>query len=139
MGVAAVIVLWNFPDLLAMGKVAGAVYTGNTVLVKYSPFIPYCDLELAELVMLFFLSGIIRFLSDDTLGPMITDHLDIDKVAFIGSIATDKWEDGQLCEDPQACDRRAGWQLSRYYLCRCRYRRHYPMANLDICYQFVLG
>lgn len=90
-GVVAAIVPWNFPVLLAMGKIVGAVYTGNTVIVKPSPFTPYCDLKLAELATRFFPPGVVQCLSgDDTLGPMMTDHPGIDKVTFTGSIATGK-------------------------------------------------
>lgn len=91
MGVAAAIVPWNFPVLLAMGKIVAAVYTGNTVIVKPSPFTPYCGLKLAELATRFFPPGVIQCLSgDDSLGPMITEHPGIAKISFTGSIATGK-------------------------------------------------
>lgn len=90
-GVVGAIVPWNFPILLAVSKIASAVYTGNTVIVKPSPFTPYCDLKLAELATQFFPPGVIQCLSgDDTLGPMITEHADIDKISFTGSIITGK-------------------------------------------------
>ncbi|GAB1215636.1 hypothetical protein ATERTT37_004828 [Aspergillus terreus] len=88
-GVAAAIVPWNFPVLLAVGKIVSAVYTGNTVIVKPSPFTPYCDLKLAELATRFFYPGVVQCLSgDDSLGPMMTEHPGIDKISFTGSIAT---------------------------------------------------
>lgn len=91
MGVAGAIVPWNFPVLLATGKVVGAVYTGNTIIVKPSPFTPYCDLKLAELATRFFPPGVVQCLSgDDSLGPMLTEHPGIDKISFTGSIATGK-------------------------------------------------
>ncbi|KAJ5667701.1 Aldehyde dehydrogenase N-terminal [Penicillium maclennaniae] len=91
MGVAGAIVPWNFPVLLAMGKIVGAVYTGNAVIIKPSPFTPYCGLKLAELATRFFPPGVIQCLSgDDSLGPMFTDHPGIDKISFTGSIATGK-------------------------------------------------
>ncbi|CAG8255802.1 unnamed protein product [Penicillium salamii] len=91
LGVVGGIVPWNFPVLLAVGKIAAALYTGNTIIVKPSPFTPYCDLKLAELAMQFFPPGVVQCLSgDDTLGPMITDHPDIDKISFTGSILTGK-------------------------------------------------
>ncbi|KAJ5771057.1 uncharacterized protein N7511_003108 [Penicillium nucicola] len=91
MGVVGAIVPWNFPVLLAVGKIVSAVYTGNTVIVKPSPFTPYCDLKLAELATHFFPPGVIQCLSgDDSLGPMFTDHPGIDKISFTGSIITGK-------------------------------------------------
>jgi acyl-CoA reductase-like NAD-dependent aldehyde dehydrogenase len=91
MGVAGAIVPWNFPVLLAIGKIAPAVYTGNTVIVKPSPFTPYCALKLAELATRFFPPGVVQALSgDDILGPMITEHPGIDKISFTGSSLTGK-------------------------------------------------
>ncbi|KAJ5301647.1 hypothetical protein N7508_006510 [Penicillium antarcticum] len=91
MGVVGAIVPWNFPVLLAVGKIVSAVYTGNPVIVKPSPFTPYCDLKLAELAAHFFPPGVIQCLSgDDSLGPMFTDHAGIDKISFTGSIITGK-------------------------------------------------
>ncbi|KAL5366108.1 Aldehyde/histidinol dehydrogenase [Aspergillus floccosus] len=88
-GGAAAIVPWNFPVLLAVGKIVSAVYTGNTVIVKPSPFTPYCDLKLAELATRFFPPGVVQCPSgDDSLGPMMTEHPGIDKISFTGSIAT---------------------------------------------------
>ncbi|KAJ5151587.1 hypothetical protein N7492_009882 [Penicillium capsulatum] len=91
LGVAGAIVPWNFPVLLAVGKIVPAVYTGNAVIVKPSPFTPYCALKLAELATRFFPPGLVQCLSgDDTLGPMITEHPGIDKISFTGSIPTGK-------------------------------------------------
>lgn len=91
LGVCGAIVPWNFPVLLAIGKIAQAVYTGNTVIVKPSPFTPYCDLKLVELAAQFFPPGVVQCLSgDDSLGPMITEHPGIDKISFTGSILTGK-------------------------------------------------
>lgn len=90
-GVAGAIVPWNFPVLLAMGKIVPAVYTGNTIIVKPSPFTPYCALKLAELATKCFPPGVIQALSDDdSLGPMITEHPGIGKISFTGSSLTGK-------------------------------------------------
>ncbi|KAL2831500.1 Aldehyde/histidinol dehydrogenase [Aspergillus cavernicola] len=91
LGVVAAIVPWNFPVLLAIGKIAQAVYTGNAVIVKPSPFTPYCGLKLAELATPFFPPGLVQCLSgDDSLGPMLTEHPGIDKISFTGSTPTGK-------------------------------------------------
>ncbi|KAL2818597.1 aldehyde dehydrogenase [Aspergillus granulosus] len=91
LGVAAAIVPWNFPVLLAIGKVVQAIYTGNTVIVKPSPFTPYCALKLAELGIPHFPPGVFQALSGgEDLGPMITEHPGIDKISFTGSTLTGK-------------------------------------------------
>ncbi|OJJ06641.1 hypothetical protein ASPVEDRAFT_140236 [Aspergillus versicolor CBS 583.65] len=89
LGVAGAIVPWNFPVLLAVGKIVLAVYTGNAVIVKPSPFTPYCDLKLAELAIPHFPRGVVQALSGgDDLGPRITEHPGIDKISFTGSSVT---------------------------------------------------
>ncbi|OJJ33608.1 hypothetical protein ASPWEDRAFT_624778 [Aspergillus wentii DTO 134E9] len=91
LGVSGAIVPWNFPVLLAIGKIIPAVYTGNTVIVKSSPFTPYCGLKLAELATRCFPPGVVQALSGgDDLGPMITEHPGIDKISFTGSTLTGK-------------------------------------------------
>jgi acyl-CoA reductase-like NAD-dependent aldehyde dehydrogenase len=85
------IVPWNWPILLGLGKVGPALITGNTFIMKPSPYTPYCDLKLGELAAQVFPPGVVQVLSgDDNLGPWITEHPGIDKIAFTGSIATGK-------------------------------------------------
>ncbi|KAL4945753.1 hypothetical protein BDV06DRAFT_8795 [Aspergillus oleicola] len=89
LGVAGAIVPWNFPVLLAIGKIIPAVYTGNTVIVKPSPFTPYCGLKLAELAIPHFPPGVVQAISGgDDLGPLLTEHPGIDKISFTGSTVT---------------------------------------------------
>ncbi|KAL9627877.1 MAG: hypothetical protein Q9204_006271 [Flavoplaca sp. TL-2023a] len=91
LGIVAGLIPWNFPILLAVGKIAPAVITANTLILKPSPFAPYCNLKLAELGTHFFPPGVLQVLSgEEDLGPMFTTHPDIDKIAFTGSIATGK-------------------------------------------------
>lgn len=45
LGVCCGIVPWNWPVLLGMGKLGPALITGNTLIIKPSPFTPYCDLN----------------------------------------------------------------------------------------------
>ncbi|KAI4274970.1 MAG: hypothetical protein LQ337_003534 [Flavoplaca oasis] len=91
LGIVAGLIPWNFPILLAVGKIAPAIITANTLILKPSPFAPYCNLKLAELATHFFPPGVLQVLSgDEDLGPMFTTHPDIDKIAFTGSIATGK-------------------------------------------------
>ncbi|KAL3481403.1 Aldehyde/histidinol dehydrogenase [Aspergillus californicus] len=89
LGVAGAIVPWNFPVLLAIGKIIPAIYTGNSIIVKPSPFTPYCGLKLAELAIPHFPPGLVQALSGgDDLGPMMTEHPNIDKISFTGSTVT---------------------------------------------------
>ncbi|KAH8598225.1 aldehyde dehydrogenase [Bisporella sp. PMI_857] len=91
LGVVAGIVPWNYPIQLAIGKIAPALVTGNTIIIKPSPFTPYCDIKLIELAQKFFPPGVIQVLSgDDNLGPWLTAHPGIDKISFTGSTATGK-------------------------------------------------
>ncbi len=69
LGVAVGIVPWNYPILLAVGKIAPAVVTGNCIVIKPSPFTPNGDLKLVELAQRFFPPGVVQALSgDDNLG-----------------------------------------------------------------------
>ncbi|KAF4982782.1 hypothetical protein FZEAL_1683 [Fusarium zealandicum] len=91
LGIVAAIVPWNFPLMLAAAKIAPALVTGNVIIVKPSPFTPYCGLKLVELAQQFFPPGVAQSLSgDDKLGPWITSHPGIDKISFTGSTATGK-------------------------------------------------
>ena len=91
LGVCGAIVPWNWPILLGLGKVGPALMTGNTVIMKPSPYTPYCDLKLGELAMSVFPKGVFQVLSGgDELGPWFTEHPGIDMISFTGSIPTGK-------------------------------------------------
>ncbi|TGJ86594.1 hypothetical protein E0Z10_g2197 [Xylaria hypoxylon] len=91
LGVAAGIVPWNFPLMLSFFKIPAALLTGNVFILKPSPFTPYCCLKVAEMGLRFFPPGVLQALSgDDRLGPWITAHPGVDKIAFTGSISTGK-------------------------------------------------
>lgn len=91
LGVVAAIIPWNFPVLLTTSKMAPALLTGNVIIVKPSPFTPYCGLKIVELAQQFFPPGVVQSLSgDDNLGPWLTSHPGIDKISFTGSTQTGK-------------------------------------------------
>jgi acyl-CoA reductase-like NAD-dependent aldehyde dehydrogenase len=91
LGVVAAIVPWNFPVLLAIWKIAPALITGNTMVLKPSPFTPLCALKLGELSRDFLPPGVLNVISgDDALGPMMTAHPGFAKISFTGSTATGK-------------------------------------------------
>jgi acyl-CoA reductase-like NAD-dependent aldehyde dehydrogenase len=90
-GVVAAICPWNYPVILAIGKIAAALVTGNCVIVKPSPFTPYSILKFTELVKSIFPPGVIQAVNgDDMAGPFLCDHSGIQKISFTGSISTGK-------------------------------------------------
>lgn len=89
LGVVGAISPWNFPLLLAMVKVGPALLSGNTMVLKPSPFTPLSTLRVAELVSDIVPPGVLNVVSGtDRLGPWLTAHPGIDKVSFTGSTAT---------------------------------------------------
>jgi acyl-CoA reductase-like NAD-dependent aldehyde dehydrogenase len=90
-GVVGAIAPWNYPLLLAMFKVGPALLTGNTMVLKPSPFTPLTSLKFGELVKDIVPPGVLNIISGgDNLGPWMTSHPGIDKVSFTGSTATGK-------------------------------------------------
>jgi acyl-CoA reductase-like NAD-dependent aldehyde dehydrogenase len=90
-GVVAGIVPWNFPVMMAVQKIAPALLSGCTIVLKPSPFTPLTTLRLAELIKDVAPPGVVNIITgEDSLGPMMTSHPDIDKITFTGSTATGK-------------------------------------------------
>ena len=90
-GVVGGIVPWNFPVMMAMQKIAPAMLSGCTIVLKPSPFTPLTTLRIAELVKDVVPAGVVNIITgEDSLGPLITSHPDIDKITFTGSTATGK-------------------------------------------------
>ncbi len=90
-GVVGGIVPWNFPVMMAVQKIAPALLSGCTIVLKPSPFTPLTTLRLAELIKDVAPAGVVNILTgEDSLGPLITGHPDIDKITFTGSTATGK-------------------------------------------------
>ncbi|HTP39811.1 MAG TPA: aldehyde dehydrogenase family protein [Steroidobacteraceae bacterium] len=91
LGVVGIITPWNAPINLAAGPLAAALYTGNTVVLKPSPFTPLCCLKLGELLREAVPAGVINIVAGgDELGQWMTEHPGIDKISFTGSVATGK-------------------------------------------------
>jgi betaine-aldehyde dehydrogenase len=89
-GVAAGIVPWNFPLLMAAWKVAPALAAGCTMLLKPSELTPCTALHLARLADAAGLPpGVLQVLPGDSrVGAALAAHPGVDKVAFTGSLAT---------------------------------------------------
>jgi len=90
-GVVAAIVPWNYPIALAMMKLAPALITGNTVVVKPSPFAP-AALTLALKKMASVLPpGVINVVNGDgDVGAALTRHPLVRKISFTGGTQTAK-------------------------------------------------
>ena len=91
LGVVGSITPWNWPVMIAIWHIVPGVRTGNTVVIKPSPFTPLSTLRMVELINEKLPPGIVNCVSGgDELGAAITSHNDIDKIVFTGSIATGK-------------------------------------------------
>ncbi|KIL88391.1 hypothetical protein FAVG1_08470 [Fusarium avenaceum] len=90
LGVVAAICPWNYPLVLAIGKLAAALITGNCIIIKPSPFTPYSILKVIELFQSVFPPGVAQALNGDQIGPALCTHTGINKITFTGSTATGK-------------------------------------------------
>ena len=87
-GVVGQIIPWNFPLVMQAWKLAPALATGNTVVLKPSTFTPLSALRVGELIIeAGFPPGVVNILPGygSVAGMAIAQHMDIDKVAFTGS------------------------------------------------------
>jgi acyl-CoA reductase-like NAD-dependent aldehyde dehydrogenase len=87
-GVCGQIVPWNFPLAMASWKLAPALACGNTCILKPAEQTPLTALRLAELLAEAGIpDGVVNVLTGDgTTGAAIVEHLDVDKIAFTGSV-----------------------------------------------------
>ena len=91
LGVVGIITPWNAPVNLALGPLVSALYTGNTVILKPSPYTPLTTLKVGEILGEIFPAGVVNVLAGgDELGAAMTAHPNIDKISFTGSVATGK-------------------------------------------------
>jgi aldehyde dehydrogenase (NAD+) len=99
-GVVGQIIPWNFPMLMLAWKLAPALATGNTVVMKPAEQTPLSALRIGELIVeAGFPEGVVNLLPGfgPTAGGAIARHMDVDKVAFTGST-----EVGQLIMEAAA-------------------------------------
>ncbi len=91
LGVIGIITPWNAPAALALNSLTSAVYTGNTVVIKPSPYTPLTTLKMGELAREIFPPGVINVLTGgDELGRRLCEHPGVQKISFTGSVATGK-------------------------------------------------
>jgi aldehyde dehydrogenase (NAD+) len=86
-GVVGQIIPWNFPLLMLAWKIAPALATGNTVVLKPAEFTPLTALAFAELCQEAGLpAGVVNIITGDgSTGEALVKHPDVDKIAFTGS------------------------------------------------------
>src|ERR1022692_3901972 len=86
-GVVGQIIPWNFPLLMLAWKIAPALATGNTVVLKPAEFTPLTALAFAELCQEAALpAGVVNIVTGDgSTGEALVKHPDVDKIAFTGS------------------------------------------------------
>ncbi len=91
-GVNALITPWNFPLMILVWKLAPALATGNTVVIKPSEVTPLTSIRLVELVHeAGFPAGVVNLVTGDgAVGAMLTRHNDVDHVSYTGSTAVGK-------------------------------------------------
>ena len=87
LGVAGQIIPWNFPLLMAAWKIAPALATGNTVVLKPAETTSLTALKLAEIIQESDLPpGVVNIITGaGATGAAIVNHPDINKIAFTGS------------------------------------------------------
>ena len=92
-GVAGQIIPWNFPLLMAAWKLAPALSTGNTVVLKPAETTPLTALKLAELIHdCGFPHGVVNIVTGaGETGASLVNHPDVDKIAFTGSTVVGKY------------------------------------------------
>ena len=87
-GVVGQIIPWNYPMLMQSWKLAPALATGNTVVMKPAEQTPLSALRIGELIVeAGFPEGVVNLLPGfgPTAGAALARHMDVDKVAFTGS------------------------------------------------------
>ncbi|MFT7613424.1 MAG: aldehyde dehydrogenase (NAD+) [Parvicellaceae bacterium] len=92
LGVAGQIIPWNFPLLMASWKIAPALATGNTVVIKSAETTPLTLYKLAEVIKDSGIpDGVVNIISGaGETGAAIVNHPDINKIAFTGSTGVGK-------------------------------------------------
>ena len=86
-GVVGQIIPWNFPLLMLAWKIAPALATGNTVVLKPAEYTPLTALAFAEICQEIDLpAGVVNIVTGDgSTGEALVAHPDVDKIAFTGS------------------------------------------------------
>lgn len=92
-GVCAQIIPWNYPLMMAAWKIAPALAAGCTVILKPASNTPITAYMLADICHEAGVPvGVVNVITGggSEIGPYLTEHTDVDKVAFTGDTETGK-------------------------------------------------
>jgi len=93
LGVIGIISPWNFPLLLSTWKIAPALASGNTVVMKPSEETPMTALLTAEVINEILPPGVFNVVQGygaDSAGAALSEHPDVDGITFTGETTTGK-------------------------------------------------
>ena len=93
-GVVGSITPWNWPVLIAVWHILPALRSGNTVVIKPSPYTPISTVRLVEVMNEVLPAGVVNVVTSDdklqNIGAAMSAHPGIAKMVFTGSINTGK-------------------------------------------------
>ncbi|MGJ9373454.1 aldehyde dehydrogenase family protein [Nesterenkonia sp. CF4.4] len=91
LGVVGAIGPWNWPMMISIWQIAPSLRMGNTVVVKPSEYTPLSVLALVKVLNSALPADVlIAVPGDGSLGRQLTEHSDIAKIMFTGSVTTGK-------------------------------------------------
>jgi acyl-CoA reductase-like NAD-dependent aldehyde dehydrogenase len=115
-GVVGSITPWNWPFLIAVWHIMPALRAGCTVVNKPSPYTPLSTLRLVELMNDLLPPGVVNVVTGDAeVGSRMSEHPDIDKLVFTGSVRTGQ----SVMKNAAGSLKKVGARTRRQ---RCRYR-----------------
>lgn len=94
LGVIGAVVPWNFPLMMAVWKVAPALATGNSIVLKPAEQSPLTAIRLGELALEAGVPpGVLNVVPGfgETAGQALGRHMDVDMLAFTGSTEVGKY------------------------------------------------
>lgn len=93
-GVVGSITPWNWPVMIAVWHILPALRTGNTVVIKPSPYTPCSTIRMVEVMNEVLPAGVVNVVTSDdrkeNIGGAMAAHQGIRKMVFTGSIGTGK-------------------------------------------------
>ncbi len=91
-GVVGAIIPWNAPVMLGVLKIAPALCSGNTIVMKAAEDAPLGILRIAEICQKFIPNGVVNLITGTgtECGMPLSEHADIRKLSFTGSTAVGK-------------------------------------------------
>lgn len=94
LGVVGSITPWNWPVMIAVWHILPAIRTGNTVVIKPSPYTPLSTVRLVEIMNEVLPAGVVNVITSDdvtqNIGAAMSQHPGIRKMVFTGSTNTGK-------------------------------------------------